>query len=530
MKFLYVFIFALFCFTGYAKKTYSGFDSIFFKVATEIMVADPNRALSISDSLYQHATNDLQKIRSTMLKADIYEKNSRYTASVKSVRIAEKLVERTKNTEWQTRIYGFYTSLYTRIGFLEEAKKYLAKAQVLFDQEKNIKKKASYLLLANQTKAQIAYKEEQYTQVLEFLNQADRYQKKLPDTPISTIYKSTTEELRGRTLLQLNEIQKAETAYYKAYDLIQSISNDENHPWLGYIYFGLAKIEFLKQKPEDEVWRFYEKALAVADLHTNIDLRLMLYKDIVTFADAQNNLPLYKEYNEKLQKDKTQLEKYRNEISQLLFVEMSNTSNSYKALNNIYVALGSGIFSTILLGGFCWIRSFRKRKKQDEKRFKEIIQKLRERLQEKEQQAQIVNAIVDKSIDPNKPVELKMNADTEQRILRKINAFEEKEAFLDPVVSLSVLAAFCDTNTKYVSALLSKYKGKDFNAYINECRIEYIIKKLKDNEEYRRYKISYLAEICGFSSHSKFSSVFKSIAKLSPSVFIDLLNKEENEK
>ena len=526
MKVLYAIITAMFCFSGYAQKTYSGFDSIFFKVATEIMVADANKALHISDSLYRNAENDLQKIRATMLKADIYEKNSRYAETIKNVRIAEKLVEQTKNTEWQIRIYGFYTTLYNRIGFLEEAKKYLAKAEVLFDQEKNAKKKAGYLLLASQTKADFAYKEEQYAQVLEFLNQADNYQEKLPDTPISAIYKSTTEELRGRALLHLNEIQKAEIAYYKAYDIIQSISNDENHPWLGYVYTGLAKIALLKQKPEDEVWRLYEKALAVADLNSNIDLRLMLYKDIVDFADTHNNLPLYKEYNEKLLKDKAQLEKYRSEISQLLFVEMTDKNNSYKALNNIYVALGSGIFTAILLGGFCWIRSLRRKKKREEKRFWEIIQILRERLQEKEKQAQELNAVADKSIDP-KPAELKMNAETEQRILRKIKAFEDKEAFRNPAVSLSVLSAFCDTNTKYVSALLSKSKGKDFNTYINELRIEYVVRKLKDHKEYRRYKISYLADISGFSSHSKFSSVFKSITKLSPSVFIELLNKKE---
>ena len=41
------------------------------------------------------------------------------------------------------------------------------------------------------------------------------------------------------------------------------------------------------------------------------------------------------------------------------------------------------------------------------------------------------------------------------------------------------------------------------------------------------YKISYLAENCGFSSHSSFATVFKSITEISPVTFIELLRNEK---
>jgi AraC-like DNA-binding protein len=41
------------------------------------------------------------------------------------------------------------------------------------------------------------------------------------------------------------------------------------------------------------------------------------------------------------------------------------------------------------------------------------------------------------------------------------------------------------------------------------------------------YKISYLAEKCGFSSHSSFATVFKSIAGITPVTFIELLKEEQ---
>ncbi|HLV38436.1 helix-turn-helix domain-containing protein, partial [Xanthomarina sp.] len=58
---------------------------------------------------------------------------------------------------------------------------------------------------------------------------------------------------------------------------------------------------------------------------------------------------------------------------------------------------------------------------------------------------------------------------------------------------------------------------------INKLRIQYIVNKLKSDPDYLNYKISYLAEECGFSSHSKFSASFKNVTGLSPSTFISNL-------
>lgn len=69
----------------------------------------------------------------------------------------------------------------------------------------------------------------------------------------------------------------------------------------------------------------------------------------------------------------------------------------------------------------------------------------------------------------------------------------------------------------------------NFNAYINKLRINYIVEKLKNEPNFISYKISYLAENSGFSSHSSFATVFKSITGISPVTFIDLLRKEKEE-
>jgi YesN/AraC family two-component response regulator len=116
--------------------------------------------------------------------------------------------------------------------------------------------------------------------------------------------------------------------------------------------------------------------------------------------------------------------------------------------------------------------------------------------------------------------------DTENILIKKLDQFENSTQFTKQDMSLASLAAQFDTNTKYLSEVINTHKDKNFNSYINELRINYIIDKLKSNSTYLQYKISYLAEESGFSSHSSFATVFKSVTGISPTVFIDLLNSQ----
>jgi len=105
----------------------------------------------------------------------------------------------------------------------------------------------------------------------------------------------------------------------------------------------------------------------------------------------------------------------------------------------------------------------------------------------------------------------------------KLSEFEQSNSFLKPNLTLTSVASELNTNTKYLSVFISQYKDPHFNDYINRLRINYIIQKLHSNPAYREYKISYLAEECGFSSHAKFATVFKEMLGISPSIFIQNL-------
>jgi AraC-like DNA-binding protein len=70
-------------------------------------------------------------------------------------------------------------------------------------------------------------------------------------------------------------------------------------------------------------------------------------------------------------------------------------------------------------------------------------------------------------------------------------------------------------------------KNKSFKQYITELKIEYLIKKLKLDKNYRKYTIKYLAEEIGYTSASAFTRAFKKHKGIIPSEFIKSLSEED---
>lgn len=133
-----------------------------------------------------------------------------------------------------------------------------------------------------------------------------------------------------------------------------------------------------------------------------------------------------------------------------------------------------------------------------------------------------------KKIDSKKvkPIDDLEFSKSELELIEKLDKFEQTKGYLKKDLTLAVLAVDLNTNTSYLSEIINKSKNKNINTYINELRINYITTELYNNPKLLNYKISYLAELAGFSSHNNFALVFKKITKISPSVFLDERRKE----
>jgi hypothetical protein len=113
-------------------------------------------------------------------------------------------------------------------------------------------------------------------------------------------------------------------------------------------------------------------------------------------------------------------------------------------------------------------------------------------------------------------------------ILKKIIRFENSDKYLRKDINLTWLSNHLNTNTKYLSEVIKIHRNKSFNNYINGLRIEYITRKLYENPVYREYKITYLAEECGYASPQVFVIAFKKEIGVTPSYFIEQLKNQED--
>lgn len=182
---------------------------------------------------------------------------------------------------------------------------------------------------------------------------------------------------------------------------------------------------------------------------------------------------------------------------------------------NKNIAIGIGFLSVLFFAGIIFY--YKKKQKKNRALYQKTIERLENRIKDNIQQEDI-------STENSKQEKIFIPNNIEQELLAKLDKFEKSEKFTNPKLSLSILATQLDTNTTYLSYVINTYKGKHFNNYINQLRIDYICNKIIHDPEFRNYKISYLAEVCGFSTYVSFSSAFKNVTGISPSTFIKKSN------
>lgn len=192
------------------------------------------------------------------------------------------------------------------------------------------------------------------------------------------------------------------------------------------------------------------------------------------------------------------------------------TSEYHHNIQNILFYVGIFLIIAILLGWYFWRKSQRKLKT----KYDLIIENLKNKT--------TLNQ------DPIPPVSIStseknpgiyITASTTNIILAKLDKFEKSHKFIRKDISVTALANEFQTNNRYLSEIIKLHKGGNFNNYINRLRIDYILNKLYEDPQFRKYKITYLADYCGFASREVFAAVFKKETGVTPSYFISNLKK-----
>ncbi|WP_395047856.1 helix-turn-helix domain-containing protein [Flavobacterium sp.] len=128
----------------------------------------------------------------------------------------------------------------------------------------------------------------------------------------------------------------------------------------------------------------------------------------------------------------------------------------------------------------------------------------------------------------SKAVTQDISQDIEDAIIKKLEKLESENKFLEKDMNLARMATLLSTNTKYVTRVIAKHRGKGTIEYITDLKINYIIEKLKTESRYRNYTNKALSDEAGFGSTQNFTRAFKERNGISPTYFIYKLKKSIN--
>ena len=110
-------------------------------------------------------------------------------------------------------------------------------------------------------------------------------------------------------------------------------------------------------------------------------------------------------------------------------------------------------------------------------------------------------------------------------IVKKLEKFELNKKYLEKDMTLSKMAILLHTNSKYVTKIIAKHRGKGTIEYITDLKLDYIIEILKTESKFRNYTNKALGDEAGFNTTQNFTRAFKSHTGISPTYFIYKLKK-----
>ncbi|GGG60329.1 helix-turn-helix domain-containing protein [Epilithonimonas arachidiradicis] len=515
--------------TFYAKaQNAEAFNQIYTKTYLEISQKDFQKALTIADSLYTVSETPRFKAKSLMLSASLLQQSGEFKSAVEYALKAEKILEDTDDYVWKAKISGFLATQYRHLGLFDQSKKYI-------DETVEIIKNINDPRLVNQTsgflmqeKAYYEIEQKNYKQSIQLVNEASRYfSLTRQENPFLS---ANNEQLLGLNYYHLGNYAKAMDYYQKA---LNKLNQMPDNFLKALVLNGMAKI-YIEQKDPKRAKPLIDKAQQLAEESPYLSLKNEIYQS------SQQYYALIKDIeNLELSKHKQDSVKEKISSKTSAFINESYTNLKKDSEKNQKQSAQKSIiiilFLSVLTALIFYFLIYRRRQKQKFRKIEQILKELEQKnvsapmeSDETEQPDHQENEMIspDETEDTETEPQALMTAATEKKILGKLDRFEQTTLFTRSNVSLPYVAAYCSTNTKYLSYVVNTYKKKDFKNYINELRVKHIIHKLKNDSQYHKYKISSLAEEAGFSSQSKFAAAFRKVTDVSPSEFLDHLKSQ----
>jgi AraC-like DNA-binding protein len=481
--------------------------------AEELVFSNPDEAIKIAD----HILNISQKLEESAMANLLLAKSHLVKGDyVKALIYAFDDINQLDDISLETRIENHIlkATLLRKLYLDNQSVEYLNKAKVLSSQLSDNKDFFEYHIFLERT-----------DMLLDRLktNEAIAYIIKA-ELQFNDFFNKNLDEKRTYYLAKeraFNSLSKYDSAYVyinKTLDLIDV--NRRNNLYEKAIIYKESGLLCLQKKELEKSKEMFFIALRFAEILDNPFLLEQINRDLAISFLASNQKSQHKVYYEEFlilnnNVEKIELEAVNTFYNIISTNEENQIQNENKKYTNyLYIAIASSIF-IIGLGLLILLKSENKKRRK-----REIINYL---------DVSRNNFTKVKPSIKQTTKRLSIPEETEQNLLLKLKRFEKSNKFLNKDMSLAVLAGQFETNTKYLSGVINKHYDDNFNTFINKLRINYIIEKLKTDPNYINYKISFLAEETGYSSHSNFATIFKAIVGMPPATFINLLQTERDE-
>jgi AraC-like DNA-binding protein len=483
----------------------------------------PDKALEVCFQIEKESKNNFPEILSHtyVSMGQIYSQMGNHEEAIYYGKKAKEGFHHLNMNEYEADVLRLLSNEYNALGLNDEAVKKINEAISIAKNDKNHK-------FYNESLGNLYSVKASLFDISDSITKYDRlslhYFKEIKLTPENSRYLAqayinlASDYLSEEERPQLQKPDSSLILLDKAMNVNDSYGKEERIN--AYIIFNKAKAYYYKKeydKAEKEYLLGLSSAKRLKETYLIKDSFLRLKELYQAIGDKDNQLVYQERYN-KINDSLISAQKHslNKEVKDLQDTQQKSFSKTKKSLFYIITL----IVILLLISIFIGIKNHKKSKREYTN-----YQKIIEKLQNKE--SLIASVPVSKvNNTTTEKTTFSVPSDKEAEILEKLNDFEKTEGFKNKNLSLSSLAESFSTNTAYISTVININKSKNFNNYINELRVNYIINKLKNDPQYLKYKISHLAEECGFSSHNTFTTAFSNFIGVSPSNFIKFLSKE----
>ncbi|MCK8523089.1 tetratricopeptide repeat protein [Aquimarina sp. D1M17] len=500
--------------TQEAKKYIDIGKSLYYAEKYEQSIAQFNHAANIARAL----NDSILICNATTRKAHAYVMNDQNQEALEAYYTSLEIARNIKNLEQEIMANSGLVLVYKKTNQYDKALDVSRQMLVSIDDTsfKNTKNHVNVIT----TGSEVYLDTEQYDSVLHYIEKGITLSKNLD-------YKEGLIDLCIKKGVVFYYREQYDTALKHLFEAEEILKNNEvknkHYPTVNCSYF-IASCYYKQGKYEEAI----ERLLANVEVSEEKDLyklpvlqsHLLLANCYAAQEDFENALrwnTAYMNLNDTFQKRKEKT------ISKIYQKEAQNLESGMANLQTQHVKsertkkIGYVVATVLLVLLFVVVFLVLKKQRSNKVQFANLIQKI------DTLEAKGVTTTIKK--DTSTP--LVIDDEKVAHVLKGLAKLEEQEYYLRSDCNLRSVAKKVKTNATYLSKIINLHQQKNFNEYINDLRIGYVLQRLQHDKKFRSFSIKSIATEIGYKSDYSFAKHFKAKTGLNPSYYIKNLQKQE---